>query len=66
MAQARWGFAVVAVVKGKERREGSGRGGLGLLLFSLIPTGYDKGSIFDKISCWAAREGLVDPLGQFA
>jgi hypothetical protein len=45
MAQARWGFTVVAVVEGKERGEGSGRGSLGLLLSSSNPTEYDKGWI---------------------
>jgi hypothetical protein len=57
---------MVAVVEEKGEGRGFWHGGLGLLLFPLIPTGYDKGSIFDKISCWAAREGLVDLLGRFA
>jgi hypothetical protein len=50
--------------------KGEGRecwqGGFERLLFPSTPTRYDKRSICVKISCWAAKELLVNPLGRFA
>jgi hypothetical protein len=44
--------AAAVVVKGKGEGKVFWQGGLGLLLFPSIPTRYDKGSIFVKISYW--------------